>query len=553
MLNSDKDKKITHINHYIQKISKRAERLDPRQQYETFVSLGDIEGILLNTDNRVIYGRRGTGKTHVLSYISASVKESGDIAISIDMRTIGSSGSIFNDNNLTLCYRATRLLRDFITAVHDGILDAAKSPDTDLKSERISIPLKNLDMTVKSIFVTESVERRTTDKSASMKHTKGGFNISASLIGSKAELNGEGKISKSEDEEFIEKGHTRLSVSMGESHKCLKDIAAQTKKRIWILVDEWSSIPEELQPYLADFIRRAIFPIRNYSVHIAAIEQRSKFREVFGAETLGIELGSDAAADINLDDHLVFENAPERSVAFFKELLYKHIASEEGFAEIYKSADVFAKAAFTQDQTLQELVRACEGVPRDAISIIQIAATQARKESISIKHIRNAAKDWYERDKASFVNTNPNASKFLQWIILEVIGKRKARAFLVRSDEDDELMARLFDERILHIAKRSYSTHDEPGIRYRVWKIDYGCYVDLINTSRAPTLYLTDDDLTVPDDDYRAIRGCILSLKAYQESQKLSDDPALSSMGGVHRLRQNPRNNVEQGWLDDSL
>ena len=95
---------------------------------------------------------------------------------------------------------------------------------------------------------------------------------------------------------------------------------------------------------------------------------------------------------------------------------------------------------------------------------------------------RASAKDWFERDKASYVNSNPEADALLHWIIKSVIGERKSKAFMVRSDTKNEVLERLFDERNLHIAKKSYSTKEEPGIRYKVWKIDYGCYVDLINT-----------------------------------------------------------------------
>ncbi len=51
------------IGELIQMITKRAERLDPHQQAATFVSLGGVEKTLLNPDNRIIFGRRGTGKT----------------------------------------------------------------------------------------------------------------------------------------------------------------------------------------------------------------------------------------------------------------------------------------------------------------------------------------------------------------------------------------------------------------------------------------------------------------------------------------------------------
>ena len=44
-------------------------------------------------------------------------------------------------------------------------------------------------------------------------------------------------------------------------------------------------------------------------------------------------------------------------------------------------------------------------------------------------------------------------------------------------------------------------------------KIDYGCYVDLVNTTKAPIgLFESDDDgfVEVPRDDYRSIRRAIL-------------------------------------------
>jgi hypothetical protein len=100
----------------------------------------------------------------------------------------------------------------------------------------------------------------------------------------------------------------------------------------------------------------------------------------------------------------------------------------------------------------------------------------------------------------------------LQYIISEVIGSRRARAFLLSSKIQHPGIERLFDSRLLHILKKNVSSHDEPGARYDVYKIDYGCYVDLINTTRAPEgLFQADDDMytEVPQDDYRSIRRAI--------------------------------------------
>lgn len=59
-------------------------------------------------------------------------------------------------------------------------------------------------------------------------------------------------------------------------------------------------------------------------------------------------------------------------------------------------------------------------------------------------------------------------------------------------------------------------------MRYRVWKVDFGCYLDLINTARNPDGFLGDGvevadggDIQVPEDDYRAVRRAILDLEAF--------------------------------------
>jgi hypothetical protein len=41
-------------------------------------------------------------------------------------------------------------------------------------------------------------------------------------------------------------------------------------KRLWLMIDEWSEVPVELQPYLADLIRRTCLPLQNVVVKIAA-------------------------------------------------------------------------------------------------------------------------------------------------------------------------------------------------------------------------------------------------------------------------------------------
>jgi hypothetical protein len=326
---------------------------------------------------------------------------------------------------------------------------------------------------------------------------------------------------------YIETGKLRHRVHFGSVGNMLAEIQnCINPKCIWILLDEWSEVPHDLQPLLADLLKRSILPLVGVIVKIAAIEQRSHFRSVNEeGESIGIEVGADIASVLSLDDFMVFNNDAERSKEFFKNLLIKHVYSawdSSGLSSFPNSPDILIQQAFTQITAFEEFVRASEGVPRDAIDIIGTAAEHAAADRISVQHIRQAAKLRYQRGKEAAVTANPRAIALLRWIIDRVIAHRRARAFLLRSDTQYLLIDMLFDARVLHVIKHGVSGRDEPGVRYDVYVIDFGCYVDLINTKSAPEgLFEADmgEGLTyseVPQDDYRSIRRAILNLDEFE-------------------------------------
>lgn len=115
------------------------------------------------------------------------------------------------------------------------------------------------------------------------------------------------------------------------------------------------------------------------------------------------------------------------------------------------------------------------------------------------------------------------ARDLLHWIVDEVIAHRRARAFLLEASIRHELIDSLFDARVLHLLKKNISALDQPGGRYDAYKIDFGCYVDLLITVKAPLGLLPDNEgtyLEVPPDDYRAIRRAILNLDNFSASRK---------------------------------
>lgn len=513
----------------LQQISKRAEDLTPEEQAKSFVAIRRIDGALKSRDSRIIFGRRGTGKTHILSFVASNVSEKGDLPISIDLRTLGSNNSIYSDRNLDTATRATRLIRDLISHLYEKLYEDFTDPKNKFGGHDLEPAMEKLANCVRTILVSETRQVRSKVGSSNALDTELKSKLQASTTSVKATLDGKVGTSTGEqnEEEVTHDGTPILSVNMGEAASALAAIASRARGRVWILLDEWSSLPEDLQPYLADFVRRAILPIQNISVVIAAIEFRSVFRIDQEEDRVGLELGSDISADINLDDYFVYDVNAQTAVEFFKNLLYQHLLAFSGHAGLKEAnASQVINSIFSQDRVFAELVRASEGVARDFINILQLAAMRSDQTKLSMNEIRSASKDWFERDKQRNLDTNKHAQALLDWIRDEVIDGKKARAFLLRTDVNDTTIEFLFDERMLHIARRSYSAQDEPGVRYQVWKVDYGCYVDLINTVKSPTGFLFEGmevsdagEIEVPDDDYRSVRRAVLTLDSFYRSQ----------------------------------
>lgn len=383
----------SELNAIFLRTRKRAERFSDEQLVDTFVNAGLLFEALSNEDHQILFGRRGTGKTHALRYLSERILEQGEIPIYVDVLRLGSDVSIYNDQNLPTPERAVRLLRDVLNEIHDALLARLiDSPSINL--DRLPSLLDQFAQAMPSIEITGVVERENTvGQEATKKAAVGGvlsapapsLNVSTEFT-SKATTGTRDK----------ETGTKKLSVRFPDISSCITAISElMPGRRIWILIDEWSSLPEDIQPFLADMLRKSFFNVRAITVKIAAIEHRSKFYiSGHGGQYTGFELGADIGSGINLDDYLVFDNDEDRSTGFFADLFFRHmtsIANEKGLVGPETPQELI-RNAFTQDRAFQQLVRASEGVPRDAIHILANAAQRANNKQISIPNIRQAAR-----------------------------------------------------------------------------------------------------------------------------------------------------------------
>ena len=520
------------INRCFMRFKDRAEKVDADKITSTFVDIGPLMDVLSSENNHIVNGRRGVGKTHAIRYLGNLRVEAGDVAFYIDLSGLGSDGSIYGNTSLGIPERATRLLVDVVTAIVNAALDYTLQPSSGIDPDAMSAAFDELAEAITQVRVTGDVS--VVDSQSDEESRKGTTGFSAKAAASPEgalSLGTESGSSHKSAETVTRTGKETLRIEFGSLRRAVDRLLDLIRvNKVWLLFDEWSSIPIDLQPYLADLLRRSFFHHNRIVSKIAAIEHRSKFYlPGEGGLYIGFEMGADVSSSINLDDYLVFDNDPDRATEFFRILVSKHLATiaEELGLEAGKIDDCM-RAAFTQDNAFREFVRATEGVPRDAMHLLALAAQKAASSAISIDIIRRAALTFYQTDKINSVQENPTAREMLHYIINYVISGKQTRAFLLPVSVNDKIIDYLFDRRLLHIIDRSKSAAHRPGERFRVYKIDYGCYVDLHNTDKFPNdlLFAGDEESIelrdVPEDDARSFRRAILDLREfYAQAQRL--------------------------------
>jgi hypothetical protein len=526
------------INRELIRLARRAESRPSPVLAETFVDVGMLFARLSTDDHQVIYGRRGTGKTHALYSLVDYASRRGHAAVFVDTRNLGSAGGIYNDPNRPLSERGTALLIDVLQAIHSGILQYTFESIPEGPQQGLLSSLDDFADSITQTRVIGEFERESAVRSKDVTTDA----VEASLALSPKDLTlkiGANSTTQEEREKEVrerESGVTRPYVHFGAVSTTLSRVVKELPRhRLWIMLDEWSSLPLDLQPLLADLLRRSILPVQGTTVKIAAIEDRSSFQVRYGiAEYTGLELGADISADIDLDDFMSYARDPQRAKDFFGKMFHAHLHQvlpdddlygppreltiSGGYKDRPKTVDQFLNRTFTFG-AFAELVRTAEGIPRDAIGIAGAAALGAGDRPITERQVLVAAREWYTRDKERAIASHPYALELLHWLVDEVVVNRHSTAFFLRQDTDARhpLIRYLYDARLLHILGNDVAANDQRGIRFTLYRLDYGSYlqVEPIGTPTGTFRAITErgrEWVRQVSPRYESIRDSVLEL-----------------------------------------
>jgi Cdc6-like AAA superfamily ATPase len=150
---------LTSIHKALIGFNKRAERVSDEILELSFVDSAPLFDLLSSNNNQVIYGRRGTGKTHAFKFLAQTVSKRGEYPVYIDLRSVGSNGSIYNDGSRPLAERASTLVVDVLNALYDELYSVALTAiDRAPHPEQITLRLDDLSAAIQSVRISGDIE-----------------------------------------------------------------------------------------------------------------------------------------------------------------------------------------------------------------------------------------------------------------------------------------------------------------------------------------------------------------------------------------------------------
>jgi hypothetical protein len=503
------------VSEYMQAWDKKAMRLPIRAEHlkDATAAFADTTflDVLKTEQNQVIYGRRGTGKTHLLKRLEDEYLTDFEIRKIMPILINGSelkkrATRTYDTPELIALSLYIEFVEELASKIHKfinsrlppGLLDKVVRGGESKTAQRARSIARSLNLIIERGEVRFLPEGEASDEVQNLHQTStkaaAGVNFNLSdprKLGWKldAELSRSAEAKKTGLEVRKIKGQIvlpfhQISIAIEELLSLLNDAS------VVVLFDEWSDVDERLetQPYLADMLKRTVSSITKMHVKIACIPVRTLLATpVTGARPIptGYELGDDITVAVDLDSAVFVENDLTRFLAFFLTVLKKHMGTS---LEWIKKMDAAAFESFVTVevfdgvQVFSELCQASAGVPRDFLELFQDATKEKVNRAagkLQFIHIRNAAARLYEGKKSSFA-ANSRELAVLDGIYRNVVAKEKTYLFLLsESQAENALIRSLWSERMIHRMPARF--YDEANhARFIYYQMEYGNCVDLL-------------------------------------------------------------------------
>jgi hypothetical protein len=502
---------------YLTAALKAHSQLTVRQETEQSLDVAELFTdnkqlpVLLSPDWQIVYGRRGTGKTTLLSFLAKDLDEADDRAslmISMAQCVVdlpkGTSdevqGLVFFEKFIIeighLLFRIyrnrraeknknrkiTRLLNQFLDRqrlVEDRILEIATFAHRGESYGTLEAKKSTIKDTAK-------------DKGGVAADAS--FKLPTSLTWPSIEAKIEARYARLRE---LNRNRTYVEekfIDFQELRRLFTDLLEALEiTQLVIIIDEWSELDRSartwIQPFFAKYLRRSFFGDARFCVKISAIRDESIFGKMNDAgQYVGLQVGDDIFDTVNLDS--IYANRMINLEEFYTVLLFRRLLYCEPRLEIFSRdlehrkdpATGFLDFLFKDDRILPELVAASSGIPRQFILMFETIAShldykpgESWKFSIvreriiynSITHVQKAL------DRGTI-------EERLLGRIKETCDRTGSRIVLLSRECDSRVTSAiryLYGRRLLHeINPTDVSFHVRE--KFHVFVVDHGCFLD---------------------------------------------------------------------------
>jgi Cdc6-like AAA superfamily ATPase len=267
-----------------------------------------------------------------------------------------------------------------------------------------------------------------------------------------------------------------------------------------LLLDEWSAMHSrsDVQPLLAELLKLTLSTL-DASVKIACIPGRTKLMTPIttgSINPIGMEMGEDITAPVDLDLPCFMGIDLPQLLSFFIEVLRKQIGSHLPWAAKMSTEDLtefVSSELFVNRDAFAELCQAAAFVPRDFLNLLQVTTVRVRDNEgtslngvkITSDHVRQAALGLYKLKERNFGDASSPAILLLSEIVMAVVAPNCSYFFLV-SDRmaTHPLMGDLYTGKLIHRLPARY--HDQKTHRgYSYFMVDYCAAINMIGAGQA--------------------------------------------------------------------
>lgn len=510
----------------------KAEKLPEDAYYPLYIGETLLEQ--MNTvDNQIVWGRRGTGKTHLLKAFSQMINECQEeyklaYYLSCDSIKLETPVNlVFSNDMQRMKYFARETYKAFLINIVEQIIDSyqkqierkycyndkSEQHKEEIRKKTDDCLTRLLEISTTGVpRITETSEKRSINvKNQKTSEKSGGIEGELSFPNITGLIKGffsKSKISKGEDLEFSEiEQKIEYTFSFSEIQKEIRNlINALEIDVLYICIDELWLIDDKnsisFQPMFLDYLRQTFFGQRGVSIKIASIRETTKLNNKTSVTNCyGLQSGHDIVELANLD---TIQNKEDITINKFEEILTMRI---NYFSEnqIAYETDYILGTIFKNQRYFREMVAMANGIPRNFLRILQLCLGRINYELeryfIHVYLISEVVMDIYVNERRSNMPMN-DASVYN--VINKYIAATKNIFFIISTEQVKRFSVdinNLIYTEILHRIPSSI-TPNKIMDSYKAYFVDAGKYLHLLKETDMSgyLVALSNFALVIPED-----------------------------------------------------